>query len=174
LDGLLQRTLGIKLQLERFKVDCVPGALSRPASSFFSLRAASLGVIGLGRAQTKRKMTLVGGWRQRVLGLPWRDSDGRRSGALPQVVTKLPGVTGTVISLRLSEACDLRWDNIDLRNRTIIVRRLKCGTDSVHYLERGEMNGLKLQRQQQSEGIKAAHVSSTSAASLSAAWAMLA
>jgi hypothetical protein len=77
LDGLLQRTLGIKLtELERFKVGCVPAVLSRPASNFFSLRAASLGVIGLGRAQTKRKMTLVGGWRQRVLGLPWRDSDG--------------------------------------------------------------------------------------------------
>jgi integrase len=60
--------------------------------------------------------------------------------------------------LRLSKACDLRWDNIDLPNRTIIVRRLKGSTDSVHYLERDEMNGLKLHRQQQSDGIKAAHV----------------
>ena len=58
----------------------------------------------------------------------------------------------------LSKACDLRWDNIDLPNRTIIVRRLKGSTDSVHYLERDEMNGLKLHRQQQSDGIKAAHV----------------
>ena len=52
--------------------------------------------------------------------------------------------------LRVSEACDLRWDDIDLRKRTLIVRRLKGSTDSVHYLERDEVNGLKLlQRQQQ-------------------------
>jgi len=34
--------------------------------------------------------------------------------------------------LRVSEACDLRWDDIDLRKRTIIVRRLKGSSDSVH------------------------------------------
>jgi type 1 fimbriae regulatory protein FimB/type 1 fimbriae regulatory protein FimE len=44
--------------------------------------------------------------------------------------------------LRVSEACDLRWDDIDLPKRTIIVRRLKGSTDSVHYLERDEVNGL--------------------------------
>ena len=61
--------------------------------------------------------------------------------------------------LRMSEACDLRWDDIDLPKRTIIVRRLKASTDSVHYLERDEVNGLKLlHRQQQSNGIKAAYV----------------
>jgi integrase len=61
--------------------------------------------------------------------------------------------------LRVSEACDLRWDDIDLPKRTIIVRRLKGSTDSVHYLERDEVNGLKLlHRQQQSKGIKAAYV----------------
>src|SRR6202021_344858 len=61
--------------------------------------------------------------------------------------------------LRVSEACDLRWDDIDLPKRTIIVRRLKGCTDSVHYLERDEVNGLKLlHRQQQSNGIKAAYV----------------
>ena len=61
--------------------------------------------------------------------------------------------------LRVSEACDLRWDDIDLTKRTIIVRRLKGSTDSVHYLERDEVNGLKLlQRQQQADGIKAAYV----------------
>ena len=61
--------------------------------------------------------------------------------------------------LRVSEACDLRWDDIDLPKRTIIVRRLKGSTDSVHYLERDEVNGLKLlQRQQQANGIKAAYV----------------
>jgi site-specific recombinase XerD len=61
--------------------------------------------------------------------------------------------------LRVSEACDLRWDDIDLPKRTIIVRRLKGSTDSVHYLERNEVNGLKLlRRQQQADGIKAAYV----------------
>ena len=37
--------------------------------------------------------------------------------------------------LRVSEACDLRWDDIDLAKRTIIVRRLKGSTDSTHYLD---------------------------------------
>jgi site-specific recombinase XerD len=61
--------------------------------------------------------------------------------------------------LRVSEACDLRWDDIDLRKRTIIVRRLKGSTDSVHYLERDEVNGLKLlQRQQQGKWRKGAYV----------------
>ena len=61
--------------------------------------------------------------------------------------------------LRVSEACDLRWDDIDLPNRTMIVRRLKGSTDSVHYLERDEVNGLKLlQRQQQADEIKGAYV----------------
>jgi site-specific recombinase XerD len=44
--------------------------------------------------------------------------------------------------LRVSEACDLRWDDIDLAKRTIIVRRLKGSTDSVHYLERDEHKAL--------------------------------
>ena len=61
--------------------------------------------------------------------------------------------------LRVSEACDLRWDDIDLPKRTMIVRRLKGSTDSVHYLERDEVNGLRLlQRQQQAGGIKGAYV----------------
>ena len=60
---------------------------------------------------------------------------------------------------RVSEACDLRWDDIDLRKRTLIVRRLKGSTDSVHYLERDEVNGLKLlQRQQQAKWRKGAYV----------------
>ena len=44
--------------------------------------------------------------------------------------------------LRVSEACDLRWDDIDLSKRTITVRRLKGSTDSVHYLERDEHKAL--------------------------------
>jgi site-specific recombinase XerD len=43
--------------------------------------------------------------------------------------------------------------------RTLIVRRLKGSTDSVHYLERDEVNGLKLlQRQQQAKRRKGAYV----------------
>jgi len=61
--------------------------------------------------------------------------------------------------LRVSEACDLRWDDLDLPKRTIIVRRLKGSDDSTHYLERDEANGLKLlQRQQEADDIKCAYV----------------
>ena len=45
--------------------------------------------------------------------------------------------------LRVSEACDLRWDDIDLATRTIRIRRLKGSADSTHYLERDELAGLK-------------------------------
>jgi integrase len=38
-------------------------------------------------------------------------------------------------------ACDLRWDDIDLTKRTIIVRRLKGSTDSSHDLGRDEALG---------------------------------
>jgi site-specific recombinase XerD len=52
--------------------------------------------------------------------------------------------------LRVSEACDIRWDDLDLPKRTIAVRRLKGSTDSVHYLERDEPAGLKrLQKEQE-------------------------
>ncbi len=55
--------------------------------------------------------------------------------------------------LRVSEACDLRWDDVDLAQRTIIVRRLKGSTDSSHYLERDELAALKrLKREQAEEG----------------------
>jgi site-specific recombinase XerD len=61
--------------------------------------------------------------------------------------------------LRVSEACDLRWDDIDLSKRTIIVRRLKGSTDSSHYLERDELAGLKrLRHQQAAKYIKSPYV----------------
>ena len=61
--------------------------------------------------------------------------------------------------LRVSEACDLRWDDIDLNRRTIIVRRLKGSDDSTHYLERDELAGLKaLQRSYAADSIKSAYV----------------
>jgi site-specific recombinase XerD len=61
--------------------------------------------------------------------------------------------------LRVSEACDLRWDDVSLTKRTIIVRRLKGSDDSTHYLERDELAGLKaLQRSYAANGIKSAYV----------------
>lgn len=61
--------------------------------------------------------------------------------------------------LRVSEACDLRWDDIDLGKRTIIVRRLKGSLDSTHYLERDEVTGLKaLQRHHAAQGITSGYV----------------
>jgi type 1 fimbriae regulatory protein FimB/type 1 fimbriae regulatory protein FimE len=45
--------------------------------------------------------------------------------------------------LRVSEACDLRWDDVSLTKRTVIVRRLKGSNDSTHYLERDEVAGLR-------------------------------
>ena len=61
--------------------------------------------------------------------------------------------------LRVSEACDLRWDDVDLTKRTIIVRRLKGSNDSTHYLERDELGGLKaLQRSYAAKSVKPAYV----------------
>jgi type 1 fimbriae regulatory protein FimB/type 1 fimbriae regulatory protein FimE len=61
--------------------------------------------------------------------------------------------------LRVSEACDLRWDDLDLGKRTIIVRRLKGSVDSTHYLERDEVTGLKaLQRHHADQGILSGYV----------------
>jgi site-specific recombinase XerD len=61
--------------------------------------------------------------------------------------------------LRVSEACDLRWDDVDLTRRTIIVRRLKGSTDSCHYLEKDEHKALgELWRAYAKQGIKSAYV----------------
>jgi type 1 fimbriae regulatory protein FimB/type 1 fimbriae regulatory protein FimE len=61
--------------------------------------------------------------------------------------------------LRVSEACDLRWDDIDFPKRTVIVRRLKHSHDSTHYLDRDELHGLKLlARQQEADGLRCAYV----------------
>jgi site-specific recombinase XerD len=61
--------------------------------------------------------------------------------------------------LRVSEACDLQWDDLDLTTNTIIVRRLKDSIDSTHFLERDEVNGLRaLQRQQVADGIQSSFV----------------
>jgi site-specific recombinase XerD len=61
--------------------------------------------------------------------------------------------------LRVSEACDLRWDDIDLGKRTIVVRRLKGSTDSSHYLERDEHKALgDLWRAGAAKGVKSGYV----------------
>ena len=50
--------------------------------------------------------------------------------------------------LRVSEATDLKWDQIDLKSGRIHVNRLKNGNPSVHYLEGDELRALrKLQRE---------------------------
>ncbi len=61
--------------------------------------------------------------------------------------------------LRVSEACDLRWDDVDLAKRTIIVPRLKGSMDSSHYLERDELTALKrLKREQEADGNSSSYV----------------
>jgi integrase len=61
--------------------------------------------------------------------------------------------------LRVSEACNLRWDDVDWTKRTIDVRRLKGSHDSRHYLERDELIGLRgLQRNYAKRGVKSAYV----------------
>ncbi len=51
--------------------------------------------------------------------------------------------------LRVTEACNLRADDIDLTKATITVRRLKGSNDSTHYLDRDELKGLKTLRKAQ-------------------------
>jgi site-specific recombinase XerD len=60
--------------------------------------------------------------------------------------------------LRVSEACDLRWDDIDLTKRTIIVRRLKGSVDSTHYLERDEHKALGALWREQAKNGKSQYV----------------
>jgi type 1 fimbriae regulatory protein FimB/type 1 fimbriae regulatory protein FimE len=45
--------------------------------------------------------------------------------------------------LRVSEAADLKWSDIDTKAGIIYIRRLKNGRDSTHYLERKDLAALK-------------------------------
>jgi type 1 fimbriae regulatory protein FimB/type 1 fimbriae regulatory protein FimE len=45
--------------------------------------------------------------------------------------------------LRASEACDLRWNDLDLDHGTITVRRRKMGKDSTHTMDRDELRDLR-------------------------------
>lgn len=51
-------------------------------------------------------------------------------------------------ALRVSEACDLRWDEVDLKRGKLNVYRMKSGDASVHYLEPEERKALKKLRQE--------------------------
>ena len=79
----------------------------------------------------------------KLLGALKRNRHGRRDWLIGLLIYRH--------GLQVSEACDLRWDDLDLPKRTIIVRRLRGSTHSVHYLERDELAGLKLLRRQQAE-----------------------
>ena len=46
-------------------------------------------------------------------------------------------------ALRVSEACDLRWEHVDLKKGKLHVERLKNGDPSIHYLEDDELIALK-------------------------------
>lgn len=46
-------------------------------------------------------------------------------------------------ALRVGEAADLRWDQLDLNRGRLHVNRLKNGDPSVHYLEGDEIRALR-------------------------------
>ena len=45
--------------------------------------------------------------------------------------------------LRVSEAIDLRWDQVDFKAGSIYIKRLKNGRPATHYLEGDEMRSLR-------------------------------
>jgi len=45
--------------------------------------------------------------------------------------------------LRVTEACNLRWDQVDFKRGQIHINRLKNGRAATHYLEGDEMRGLR-------------------------------
>lgn len=51
-------------------------------------------------------------------------------------------------ALRVSEACDLRWDEVDLKRGKLQVHRMKNGDASVHFLEPDEIKALKKLREE--------------------------
>lgn len=51
-------------------------------------------------------------------------------------------------ALRVSEACHLKWDQVDLQRAKLHVNRLKNGDPSVHYLEGEELRALRQLRRE--------------------------
>lgn len=54
--------------------------------------------------------------------------------------------------LRVSEAIDLRWDQVDFKAGTIYIKRLKNGKPATHYLEGDEMRSLRRLRRTYPDG----------------------
>lgn len=54
-------------------------------------------------------------------------------------------------ALRVSEATDLRWEQVDLAKARIHINRLKNGDPSVHYLEGEELRALRQLRREHPE-----------------------
>lgn len=48
-----------------------------------------------------------------------------------------------VHGLRVSELCGMRWDRVDFKDGTLLVKRLKGSRDSVHYLDGDELRALR-------------------------------
>ena len=51
--------------------------------------------------------------------------------------------------LRVTEAIDLKWDQVDWPKSHLHVQRLKCGVDSVHPLQGDELRALRRLRKEQ-------------------------
>lgn len=54
-------------------------------------------------------------------------------------------------ALRVSELCDLRWDQVDLAAGRLHVNRLKNGDPSIHYLEGDEIRALRRLKREYSD-----------------------
>lgn len=56
--------------------------------------------------------------------------------------------------LRVTEACDLRWDQVDLTKAHLHVKRLKGGIHSVHPIQGDELRALReLKREQEPQSV---------------------
>lgn len=56
--------------------------------------------------------------------------------------------------LRAAEACDLQWQDLDLKRARLHVRRVKSGIDTVHPLQGDELRALKAWQREQGLGNK--------------------
>jgi type 1 fimbriae regulatory protein FimB/type 1 fimbriae regulatory protein FimE len=105
---------------------------------------------------------------QKVPGRPKNVEVRRREHLTPDEVTSLMKSAGSIgrhrhrdktlillmyrHGLRVSEAIDLRWDQMNLRSGQIHVNRLKNGKPSTHYPEGDEMRALRRLRRDYPDG----------------------
>ena len=61
--------------------------------------------------------------------------------------------------LRVSELCDLRWEQIDLDGGNMHIRRVKKGTPSTHPIHGDEMRALRALKREQKTGSEYVFVS---------------